>query len=315
MLDHPLLDLEAWVLYFSGAELPVLRQTVRRLDEARKNIDKVSGREIAKIVLQDPLMAVRVLALIQPIQGKHLRSDITTIASAVMMLGIEPFFRKFEGLITIEAMLKDEPQGLLGVLQVIRRAQRATTYAHDWAFARHDVDVEEVALAALLHDLSEVLLWCFAPKLAIEIRDMQHIDKTLRSVVAQERVLGINLFELQLALCGVWHLPELLKTLMNDANGEQPRVQNVALAVNLARHSSHGWTDAALPDDFAAIEKLLRINHETLMLRLRVPPEALPKPPEETAEAAVEIAVDRVDNAPGTPPTPPTTGAPLSPAA
>jgi HD-like signal output (HDOD) protein len=306
MLDHPLLDLDAWVLYFSGAELPVLRQTVRRLDEARKNIDRVSGREIAKIVLQDPLMAVRVLALIQPIQGKHLRSDITTIASAVMMLGVEPFFRKFENLVTIEAMLKDEPQALLGVLQVIRRAQRATTYAHDWAFARHDIDVEEVALASLLHDLSEVLLWCFAPKLAIEIRDMQHIDKTLRSIVAQERVLGISLFDLQLGLCGVWHLPELLKTLMNDANADQPRVQNVALAVNLARHSSHGWMDAALPDDFSAIEKLLRINRETLMIRLRVPPEALPKPPE---------GITEITEAPGNTPAPPTSGAAPTPAA
>ena len=285
MLDHPLQDLETWVLYFSGAELPVLRQTARRLEEARQNIDKVSGREIAKIVLQDPLLAVRVLAFIQPLQGKHLRSDITTIASAVMMLGIEPFFRKFDNLVTIEAMLKDEPQAMLGLLQVIRRAQRATRYAHDWAFARHDVDVEEVALAALLHDLTEILLWCFAPKLAFEIRSMQQADRTLRSVIAQERVLGISLFDLQLALCSAWHLPELLKTLMNDANADQPRIQNVALAVNLARHSANGWTDAALPDDFSAIEKLLHINHESLIARLHIPPEALPKPPEEAVEA------------------------------
>lgn len=284
MLDHPLQDLEAWVLYFSAAELPILRQTARRLEEARQNIDRVNGRDIAKIVLEDPLMAVRVLAYIQPLQGKHLRSDITTIASAVMMLGVEPFFRKFENLITIEAMLKSETQAMLGVLQVIRRAQRATRYAHDWAFARHDIDVEEVALAALLHDLTEILLWCFAPKLAFEIRGMQQADKTLRSVIAQERVLGINLFDLQLALCNAWHLPELLKTLMNDANAEQPRVQNVSLAVNLARHSAGGWTDAALPDDFSAIEKLLRINRDTLIARLHIPPDALPKPAEEAED-------------------------------
>lgn len=276
MLDHPLQDLETWILYFSGAELPILRQTARRLEEARQNIDQVSGRDIANIVLQDPLMAVRVLAYIQPFRGKHLRSDITTIASAVMMLGIEPFFSKIDNPITIEAMLKDEPQALLGVLQVIRRLQRATHYAHDWAFARHDINVEEVALAALLHDLTEVLLWCFAPKLAIEIRSMQQADKTLRSAVAQERVLGLTLFDLQLALCHAWHLPDLLKALMDDEHAEQPRVRNVALAVNLARHSANGWNDAALPDDFTAIERLLHIDRETLLARLHVPPEALP---------------------------------------
>lgn len=276
MLDHPLQDLETWILYFSGAELPILRQTARRLEEARQNIDNVSGRDIANIVLQDPLMAVRVLAYIQPFRGKHLRSDITTIASAVMMLGVEPFFSKIENPVTIEAMLKDEPQALLGVLQVIRRLQRATHYAHDWAFARHDVNVEEVALAALLHDLTEVLLWCFAPKLAIEIRTMQQADKTLRSAVAQERVLGLTLFDMQLALCHAWHLPDLLKALMDDEHAEQPRVRNVILAVNLARHSANGWNDAALPDDFTAIERLLHISRETLLTRLHVPPEALP---------------------------------------
>lgn len=278
MLNRPLQDLEAWVLYFSGAEMPILRQTARRLEEARKNLDRVSGRDISRIVLQDPLMAVRVLAYIQPYRGKHLRSDITTIASAVMMLGVEPFFSKFENPLTIEAMLHDEPQAMLGLLQIMRRVQRATHYAHDWAFARHDVNIEEVVLAALLHDLSEVLLWCFAPRLAIQLRDLQKTDRTLRSSLAQEKVLGIRLFDLQHALCDAWHLPELLKSLMNDANAEQARVRNVTLAVNLARHSAGGWTDAALPDDFAAIEKLLNISRETLISRLDIPPEALPQP-------------------------------------
>jgi HD-like signal output (HDOD) protein len=264
------------VIFFNNAELPILRQTARRLEDARQNIDKVSGRDIANIVLQDPLLAIRVLAYIQPIHGKHLRSDITTIANAVMMLGIEPFFRQFETPVTIEATLKSEPQALLGLLQVIRRVQRAARYANDWAFVRHDMNIEEVALAALLHDLAEILLWCFAPRLAIDIRDRQQADKTLRSVTAQEQVLGIRLFDLQAALCEAWHLPELLKTLMDDASAHLPRVQNVTLAVNLARHSTGGWDDAALPDDFTGIEKLLHVSRETLLNRLDIPAEFLP---------------------------------------
>ena len=286
MLNQPPSDLESWVGFFSNAELPVLRQTARRLAEARQNIDKVGGRDIANIVMQDPLMAIRVLAYIQTVSGKHLRSDITNIGNAVMMIGIEPFFNKMDASLSIEAMLKNEPQALLGVLQVIRRAQRASHYAHDWAFERHDMNIDEVALAALLHDLPEILLWCFAPKLAIEIRDRQHADKSLRSATAQEQVLGIRLSDLQLALCTVWHLPELLNTLLDDANAQSPRVQNVTLAVNLARHSAGGWKDAALPDDFAAIEKLLHIDRVALLNRLDIPEELmetyLPPSEEET---------------------------------
>ena len=277
MLDQPFPDLATCVDFLSKAEMPILRQTVRKLEEARQNIDKVSGRDITAIVLQDPLMAVRVLAYIQPFRGKHLRSDITTIANAVMMLGIEPFFKKFEAPTTIETVLKGEPQALLGVLQVVRRVQRASHYAHDWAFERHDMNIEEVALAALLHDLSEILLWCFAPKMAIEIRDRLQADKSLRSVTTQEQVLGFHLFDLQAALCHAWHLPELLNMLMDDANAHLPRVQNVRLAVNLARHSITDWNNAALPDDFASIEKLLHINRETLLSRLNVPEEFIPQ--------------------------------------
>ena len=277
MIEQPFQTLEAWVNFFNSVEMPILRQTSRRLEEARQNIDRINGRDIAAIVLQDPLLAVRVLAYIQPFRGKHLRSDITTIANAVMMFGVEPFFQRFESASTIESLLKDEPQALLGVLHVMRRVQRASRYAHEWAFERHDMNIEEVELAALLHDLAEILLWCFAPKLAIDIRKRQQDDKTLRSATAQQQILGIRLFDLQLALCDAWHLPELLKALMDDASAELPRVRNVVLAVNLARHSANDWNNPALPDDFSAIEKLLHIDRETLLSRLSLPDDLIRK--------------------------------------
>lgn len=283
MLTHPLQDLETWVLFYSGADLPVLRHTVRQLDELRANIDRVNGREISRVVLQDPLMTVKVLAYIQPFAGKTLRTDITTIGSAVMMIGIEPFFEKFKDLNTIEQMLKSEPPALLGTLQLIRRVQRAAHYAHEWALWRQDLNVEEVTVAALLHDLAEILLWCFAPTLAIAIRDRQQADHALRSAAVQQEVLGIELIDLQLALCRTWHLPKLLANLIDPAHAEHPRIRNVLLAVDLARHSAHGWSDAALPDDFAAIEKLLNLNRDALIQRLRLSDEEkaqLPPMPE-----------------------------------
>ena len=46
------------------------------------------------------------------------------------------------------------------------------------------------------------------------------------------------------------------------AKGAPARVRNVMLAVDLARHSADGWTDAALPDDYARIADLLRVRPE-----------------------------------------------------
>lgn len=273
MLDHPLPDIDSWTLLFSNNALPVLRVTKRRIEEMRADLDRVDARELARLILQDPIMTVRVLAFIQPMRGRSLRHDITTIASAVMMAGIEPFFNRFSELFTIEDQLKEcGPQALLGVLQIIRRAQRAADYAQEWAIWRHDINMEEVRIAALLHDLAELLVWCSAPRLGLRILEQQKADPTMRSTDAQKNILGFSFFEIQHELCRVWHLPALLQTLIDDDNAEQPRVKNVTLAVRLARHSSHGWDDAALPDDYKDIGQLLNITPEAVRQRLGLEP-------------------------------------------
>lgn len=292
MLDKSTPDgLAGWEAYLSGCELPILRQTARRLEQARTNADRISGRDITDIVLQDPLMALRVLT--QTVGSSRLQNDITNIASAVMMLGVDPFFRRFDQPLTLENLLAEQPQALLGVLQVILRAQRASRYAHDWAFARHDMNIEEVALAALLHDIAELLLWCFAPQLAIAVRSRLQANPTLRSASAQQSVLGFPLSELQLVLCRSWHLPELLTAMMDDNNAHLARVRNVKLAVSLARHSIDGWTDPALLDDFPAIENLLHIDRQTLLDRLQLAPELLPRASDEEPSRPTSGSSDR----------------------
>lgn len=271
MLTRPLADIDAYVAFLSGSELPVLRHTRRQLEEASLDIDNVSGKEISRVVLRDPLMAVKVLNYIQPFRGKSLRSDITTIGSAVMMLGVEPFFVKFTELPTIEDRLHDFPEAILGLVQLVRRVQHASQYAYDWALWRHDLNVEEVTLATLLHDLAELLIWAFAPTLAIDMKRMQKADPRLRSSSVQIQVLGIDLQELQRALCRAWHLPELLQWLIDGTHAEHPRVRNVTLAVNLARHSANGWNDAALPDDYKAIGDLLGVSADVVMKRVGAP--------------------------------------------
>lgn len=283
MLDHPLQDIETWILLFSNNSLPVLRITKQKLDKMRQNIDAVDARELAHIVLQDPIMTVRVLAFIQPLHGRSLQHDITTIASAIMMAGIYPFFKRFEELFTVEDILKKEyPLALLGVLHTIRRAQRAADYAQEWAIWRHDINMEEVRIAALLHDLAEILVWCSAPKLGLDILALKQAHPTMRSLDAQQKVLGLSFQDLQIALCRLWHLPELLQTLIDDDNARQPRVQNVSLAVRLARHSANGWEDPALPDDFTDIGHLLNITPEAVRQRLGL----LPMPANDAAESS-----------------------------
>jgi HD-like signal output (HDOD) protein len=268
MLEAPFPTLESWVGYFVQAQLPVLRHTVHKLDELRDNAENVNGRVLSSIILQDPLMTLRVLAYIEAKRGQRQSTDITTIERALMMIGVGPFFRDFDQLPLIEETLKPYPKALLGLLRVIARARKAARWAREWAVIRHDLDIDEITVAALLRDVAEILIWCFAPTLALQVKEMQTRDRNLRSAIAQAQTYNVTIEDLQLALTKTWHLPELLTTLMDRQNAEHPRVRNVTLAVDLARHSANGWDDAALPDDYTAIEDLLHIGHDTLLRKL-----------------------------------------------
>ena len=91
------------------------------------------------------------------------------------------------------------------------------------------------------------------------------MDKTIRSATAQESVFGFSLNQLQLELAVKWKLPQLLMTVMDPNCSTQQRVRNVNYAVNLARHSANGWDDAALPDDYDDIAKLLHLQPTEVM--------------------------------------------------
>lgn len=268
MLERPFSDLAAWVNYLSQADIPVLRRTMRELARLRENEENVNGRQISAAILHDPLMTLRVLAYIEAHRRRSQTADITTIDRAVMMIGVTPFFQKFDSLPLVEDTLKSHPQALIGLLRVITRARLASVLARDWAALRHDLDTDEVTVAALLHDTAEILLWCFAPGLMLRIRAMQEQERTLRSAEAQQAVLGIKAMDLQLALARAWRLPELLQTLMDNAHAAHPRVRNVVCAVDLARHLANGWDDPALPDDLAAVSQLLGIGREALIDRI-----------------------------------------------
>jgi len=276
MIAAPLTSIDSYIAYFSQTELPVLRRTVRALAELRAEEDNVSGRRIATVVLQDPLMTLRVLVYIEANRRSAQNHDITTIERAIMMLGITPFFEKFSDLPTVEEQLGSHPRSLLGVLHVISRARQAAAYARDWAMLRHDLDVDEVTVAALLHEAAEILCWCFAPDLMQQVIQRMQETPGLRSAKAQTAVFGFSMHDIQLSLAKSWRLPELLITLMSDHDAHSPRVQNVVLANNLARHSAKGWHDPALPDDYLAIARLLRMTSEQLLRRLDVPEERWP---------------------------------------
>ncbi len=262
-LQAPLSSLAAWVAYFRDAPIPVLGSTASSLAELAANEDAVDAHLLAESIGTDPMMTLRLLAHVG--MNSRRETDVETVIGALVLMGVGPFFRHFGELSTIEATLADEPAALEGARGVLARAHRAARFALGFAAHRLDPDAAVIHEAALLHDFAELLLWCHAPRLALEIAQRQQADPSLRSTSAQRAVLGITLADLQQQLMKAWRLPELLIRLDSDKHAEQSQVRNVLLAVRVARHTAQGWDNAALPDDVADIGALLQLSPATVL--------------------------------------------------
>lgn len=269
-------DLAGWVDFLTQSELPVLKHTARELERMRADEDNLNARSMALAVTSDPMMTVKLLRFMQAHRHRNQTQELVQVEQAIMMMGINAFFREIKPEPVVEDVLQGHMAALANLLRTVRRAQRASRYAFDWALLLHDLHAEEIRIAALLSNLSEMLMWCYHPEAMLKIHAMQEADKTLRSAAVQQEVLGFKGVELQRSLATEWKLPGLLLTLMDPEHAQNSRVRNVMLALNLARHSAHGWDDAALPDDYRDIAALLRIEPEKVMTMVGASPSSQP---------------------------------------
>jgi HD-like signal output (HDOD) protein len=266
MLQSKQRSLSEWVNFLTTTEIPVLKQTARNLVALEQNEQHMCARSIAHVVKYDPLMTVKLLRYLQQHKHRSQEHDVVEVEQIIMILGLETTLNKVSAKPLAEEILgRDNMSALVYLLKTAHRANIASSYAFDWAVRLHDLHFEEIRIAALLHDIAEMLMWCFAPDKMLKIKNLQKLDKTLRSVTAQENILGFSLNQLQLELAVKWRLPQLLVNLMDDSCSNLQRVRNVALAVNLARHSANGWSDAALPDDYEEIARLLHLQTADIM--------------------------------------------------
>ena len=255
-------DVEGWVRWLQQREIPVLASTAAALEDLREMEDDVDARRIAEVLGHDPLMTLKVL-IHASTQGSNRRlTDAETVVEALVLMGITPFFRAFGPQPTIEDHLAGHPDALAGLQRVLRRADRAARFAASFAIHRADHDAVVLHEAAQLHDFTEMLLWLHAPELALELQRRQQADPGLRSCAVQRDVLHAELNDIQHVLMQVWHLPEMLVRITDDRHAENSQVRNVLLAIRVARHSTDGWDNPALPDDVRDIGALLQLGLE-----------------------------------------------------
>lgn len=225
--------------------IPVFARTIAELAKLAPRGERVPLPEITEIVLHDPLLILRLLQAVNN-RRSRLGAEITTAEHAIMMMGVQPFFRHFSQLASVEDRLAAQPTALAVVQQVASRAHHAACQARDWAIHRADIESEEVFVAAILAELPELVLTCFAPG-----QKMEFPRADLRD-----------------ALFDACRIPELLRVLVDTNRSTHPRALNVALAGAIARHAETGWYGAELARDMEAVAAFLHLTPDDAVARI-----------------------------------------------
>lgn len=272
MIESPLPSLQAWTDAFGKVEIPVLPSTATELallQAIEEDSGKVDAHMVVENINNDPLMTLKVLSHVSRYCTRLSIDPPETLIGAIVMQGIGPFFTAFAHTPCTEVWLERYPDALEGLSKVITRSRRASDFALGFALRRQDQDAVVIYEAALLHDFTEMLLWCHAPQMAVTISQRLKADHTLRSADVQREVLGIELKELAQSLMHRWQLPDLLIKASDFRQPHLSQVRNVQLAVQIARHTQYGWDDphaqAALPDDVAEVAQLLTLSNEAAL--------------------------------------------------
>jgi HD-like signal output (HDOD) protein len=195
-------------------------------------------------------------------------TDAENVTATVILMGTGRFFRNYAELETVEQRLAGDPAWLDGLMRVVLRSHRAARFALGFAVHRRDADAAAIHDAALLHDYAELLLWCNAPTLAIEIRNRQLANPRLRSADVQMEVLNIRLDDLEHQLMLAWQLPAIFVEITDETENHPLRAiqrRMVQYAVRLARHSADGWSNPALPEDLFHIAEMLQLSHKATL--------------------------------------------------
>lgn len=238
-----------WTAYIKVKDIPIMSRTRQDIETlvATTDNNKLAPVDIVNIAYNDPFFSLRLLLKAEQKRSRSsLSKDSTTVLTCIMQTGIDGIVSDIK-----MAPLCPESEGLQ---KCERRAALAAHIAKNWGIYRADIAPDEIAMASLLSDLGELMLWLFAPELPERALDELFSGRASRNRQAQIQTAGFGFKDLSISLAEAWNLPLPVKQLMGLA--ETPRAKLAKCAIEAARHVCAKDGLIAIPDDLRAAREV-----------------------------------------------------------
>lgn len=252
-------------------DIPVMNSTRSAIVALGRKQDSVSAAEIATVVLTDPMMTLRLMKQANDRPRKGLTENVGIIQHAVMLLGMTQTFTVLGKNPVVDSM--PDKAARIGIHVAAARSYHAACLARDFGIQRIDVNVEEMYIAAMMHDVAELLLWSAEPE---RMKELAKARKSMAFEAAEQQIFGFELSELSLQLAQKWYLTDLAISSLQPAECERlQRSRLVMQCSRLSRHVEMGWYGDEVQADIAALAQSMNADEGDITARIhRVAAEA-----------------------------------------
>lgn len=217
--------------------IAVLRRTAERLQALKSVPDSADAQQLSELLLDDPMMCLRLLADVAALRPGQ--SNIETITGAILMLGVEPFLRRYADLPILEDGLTSDSGALHEFRRLHRRALRSARFAGAFSVARNDPDIGLIYVAAMMGSVDRLILCSTQPAAAIALAD-ERCDAAQPAALMTSLGLPVHLTDL-VASC-----PDRIDVQMH----------RIRLAREFSWVLESGWSHPTMPallDELAAL--------------------------------------------------------------
>lgn len=262
------MSLETWrEVLKPGDTTPVFAKTLQALRDLLPRREEVTAREVASVVLADPLATLQLLHSLNKRVMERYGTEVPTVEGALMMLGLGVYLDAARRLTLVEnTQTGKDPHVQRALYALARRAQHAAWQAHDFAVLHTDVRAEEVRVAALLAFAPEMLLWLRRPEIAAAVRRAR---RSAPNADPLRTVLGTPAHPLRVRVLEDWSLPPLTLDLLGDDNAARARQSIINACVEIATRADRGWWDEQLLTAYVSlagventpVEDIIAITH------------------------------------------------------
>lgn len=240
---------EQWTAYLKGQDMPIMPRSRYLLQVAVAGEgEALSPRDLLGIVTGDPFLALRLLIQADKRHSRTLGHDITTPLASLLQTGVDELTHIIE-----HSPLCDD--SLPGLAEAEFRSATASFLARRWAAWRADISPDEVALAALLADIGEVMLWHFVPEIPLKVAEELRLGRATRTLQAQQQAAGFHFKSLSLSLADAWGLPLLLTQLIRGVDSVRANIARIA--TDTARHLQADPENPAIAADITGLHAFL----------------------------------------------------------